>query len=156
MHAHETLIRNFYKAFQRNDYDTMQEAYHSNATYSDPVFGSLNSREAKAMWKMLITSAKDLKITVGEIRADDNEGSCRWEAHYTFSGTGRKVHNIITSHFVFQDGKIFKQEDKFNFWRWSWMALGGSGLVMGWSPYLLNAVQKKVKGRLLKYMEKPE
>lgn len=153
MHPNESLIRNFYQSFQQNNFVGMQNAYHPDATYSDPVFGKLNAAEAKAMWKMLITSAKDLKITFGEVKANDQTGSCRWEAHYTFSGTGRKVHNIIKAEFTFKDGKIFRHEDHFNFWRWSWMALGSSGLVMGWSPYLLHAVQKKVKARLDKFMK---
>lgn len=153
MHPNETLIHDFYKAFQRNDYRAMQESYHPQATFSDPVFGSLNSAEAKAMWQMLLTQAKDLKITLGEVKANEHEGSCRWDARYTFSGTGRKVHNQIQSTFIFKDGKIFRQDDNFNFWRWSSMALGGPGLVMGWSPYLLHAVQKKVRARLEKYMK---
>jgi ketosteroid isomerase-like protein len=153
MHTHEKLIRDFFKAFQRNDYRTMQESYHPEASYSDPVFGNLDAAQAKAMWKMLVTSAKDLHITYGDVKANDQEGSCRWDAQYTFSGTGRKVHNQIKSSFVFKDGKIFRHDDHFNFWRWSSMALGGPGLVMGWSPYLLHAVQKRVRGRLEKFMK---
>ena len=154
MHPHETLIHSYYKAFQDGDYRTMQDAYHGDATFSDPVFGNLNAAEVKAMWKMLVTSAKDLQITFADVKANDVEGSCRWDARYTFSGTGRKVHNIIKAHFTFQDGKILRHNDDFSFWRWSSMALGGSGLVMGWSPFLLHAVQKKVKGRLRRFMDK--
>lgn len=153
MHSNEKLIHDFYKAFQRNDYRIMQESYHPEATFSDPVFGNLDSAEVKAMWQMLLTQAKDLQITFGEILANEQGGSCRWDARYTFSGTGRKVHNQIKSTFTFKDGKIYEQDDNFNFWRWSSMALGGPGLVMGWSPYLLHAVQKKVRGRLEKFMK---
>lgn len=153
MHPNEKLVRDFYSAFQKNDYRTMQDSYGPDATYCDPVFGTLTSAQAKAMWKMLITSAKDLRITFGDINANDEAGTCRWDAHYTFSGTGRKVHNIIIANFVFKEGKIHRHDDRFNFWRWSSMALGGPGLIMGWSPYLLHAVQKKVRGRLEKFMK---
>ena len=153
MHPNEALIHGFYKAFQENDYRAMQDAYHPDARFADPVFGQLTAGEARAMWKMLVTSAKDLRIAYGDVKADDSSGTCRWEAWYTFTGTGRKVHNIIKANFAFRDGKIINHDDHFSFWRWSSMALGGPGLVMGWSPYLLNAVQRKVRGRLKRFME---
>ena len=154
MHANEALIHTFYQAFQKKDYRTMQESYHRDATFSDPVFQNLTSVEVKAMWEMLTSSAKDLEISYDNVRADNHEGECRWEARYTFSGTGRKVYNVISSRLQFQDGKIIKHTDHFNFWRWSRMALGGAGWLMGWTPYLLNAVRQKVRGRLQTFMKK--
>jgi ketosteroid isomerase-like protein len=154
MHPNEALIHQFYQAFQNRDYRTMQECYHTEATFSDPVFQNLTAQEVKAMWQMLTSSAKDLQIAYGNIKADDNKGVCRWEARYTFSGTGRRVHNIINARMQFRDGKILKHDDEFNFWRWSRMALGGPGWLMGWTPYLLNAVRNKVIGRLKIFMEK--
>jgi ketosteroid isomerase-like protein len=154
MHPNEALIHSFYKAFQNKDYRTMQESYHPEATFSDPVFQNLTSAEARAMWQMLVTSAKDLEITYGNVKADAHQGECHWEARYTFSGTGRKVHNVISSRLQFRDGKILRHADEFNFWRWSRMALGGPGWLMGWTPYLLNAVRQKVRGRLDNFMKK--
>lgn len=152
MHPNETLIHRFYQAFGQKDYQAMQNSYDPDASFSDPVFRNLSSAEVKAMWKMLISSAKDLDVTFGDVRAGDDEGQCRWEARYTFSGTGRKVHNVITAHFRFRNGKILVHEDNFNFWRWSRMALGTPGLLLGWTPYLLNAVRQKVRKRLEQYM----
>ncbi|HTF28866.1 MAG TPA: nuclear transport factor 2 family protein [Flavitalea sp.] len=153
MHPNETLIHRFYKAFGQKDYQTMHDSYHADASFSDPVFQNLSAVEAKAMWKMLVSSAKDLEITYEGVRADDDQGQCHWEARYTFSGTGRKVHNVIAAHFRFRNGKILEHKDHFNFWRWSRMALGAPGLLLGWSPYLLQAVRKKVRGRLEKFMK---
>lgn len=153
MPPNEALIHSFYQAFQKKDYRTMQEAYHPAASFSDPVFQHLSAAEVKAMWQMLITSATDLEIMYGQVKADDNHGGCHWEARYTFSGTGRKVHNKIDVNIEFKDGKIFRHEDNFNFWAWSRMALGTPGLLMGWSPYLIHAVRKKVRSRLNRFME---
>ena len=131
----------------------MQAAYHSEATFSDPVFPDLTASETKAMWQMLTSSAKDLVVTYYDVQANDLFGRCRWEAHYTFTGTGRKVHNVISAEFGFADGRIIRHVDQFSFWRWSRMALGPPGLLLGWSPYLLNAVRKKVRGRLMRFMK---
>jgi hypothetical protein len=152
MHPNETLIHRFYKAFGQKDYQTMQQAYDDKATFTDPVFQNLSAAEVKAMWKMLVTSAKDLEISFNSVKADDLQGQCNWEARYTFSGTGRKVHNVITANFRFTEGRISRHEDKFNFWRWSRMALGTPGVLLGWSPYLLNAVRRKVRRRLAQFM----
>ena len=153
MHPNEVLIRRFYEAFEKKDHEKMQASYHPEASFSDPVFPDLSADEVKAMWKMLTTSAKDLKVNFRDVQADDRQGSCRWEADYTFTGTGRKVHNKISAEFEFSEGKIIRHKDHFDFWRWSRMALGRPGLLLGWSPYLLNAVRKKVRRRLLRYMQ---
>ena len=153
MHPNEMLIRKFYQAFGQKDYQAMQQSYHPDAFFSDPVFPNLSAAEVKAMWKMLVTSGRDLVIIPGGIQADDNVGQCRWEARYTFSGTGRKVRNVIHAQFKFKNGLILRHEDKFDFWKWSRMALGASGLLLGWSPYLLNAVRQKARRRLERFMK---
>jgi hypothetical protein len=131
----------------------MQAAYHPDAVFSDPVFPDLSANEVKAMWKMLTTSAKDLTVISKNVEADERSGRCQWEAHYTFTGTGRKVHNIIAAKFQFSDGMIIRHTDQFSFWRWSRQALGGPGLLLGWSPWLLSAVRKKVRARLMRFMK---
>ena len=152
MHQNEQLIHQFYSAFNKADHQTMQASYHPEATFYDAVFEDLSSREVKAMWQMLVTSAKDLKITFSEVVADDQTGSCIWRAGYTFTATGRKVHNIIYASFDFKDGKILKHRDTFDLWRWSRMAFGAGGWLMGWSPVLKNKIRKAAQGRLAKFM----
>jgi hypothetical protein len=61
---------------------------------------------------------------------------------------------VIDADFEFKDGKIFRHRDHFDFWRWSRMALGTSGLLLGWTPFLKNKVQTTAKARLRKFMEK--
>jgi ketosteroid isomerase-like protein len=152
MHPNATLIQQFYTAFQAKNYGVMQDAYHTGAVFSDPVFQGLSSKEVKCMWQMLITSAKDMEITCSDISADETTGRCVWQAWYTFTTTGRKVHNIIHASFAFREGKIYRHNDHFNFWRWSGMALGTPGLLLGWSPLIRNKVRKTARRRLEKFM----
>lgn len=154
MHENEKLIHQFYTAFQHKDYVTMQELYHADATFSDPVFHNLNSKEVKAMWEMLITAGKDLSVSFRDIAANDTTGTCRWDARYTFSRTGRKVHNIIDASFEFSDGKIIKHQDTFNFWRWSRQALGSTGLMLGWTSVIQDKISETARRSLDKFMKK--
>jgi hypothetical protein len=154
MNDHETLIHRFYSAFQNKDYSTMQSLYHPQAHFSDPVFTSLDSSGVKAMWQMLVTAGKDLKITFQDVKADEKRGSCHWEAWYTFSRTGKKVHNIINASFEFKDGLILNHNDRFDFWRWSRLALGVPGWLLGWSPFLQNKIQKTARSSLQKFMQR--
>src|SRR5688572_5434345 len=154
MNDNERLIHRFYSAFQNKDYATMQGQYHPEAHFSDPVFTSLKSEEVKAMWQMLVTAGKDLKITFQDIKADDKHGSCHWEAWYTFSRTGKKVHNIIEASFEFSDGLIVKHEDQFDFWRWSRQAIGFPGWLLGWTPALKNKVRTTAATSLQKFMRR--
>lgn len=131
----------------------MQDAYHPEAKFADPVFPDLSASEVKAMWQMLVTSAKDLKVSCSDVWANDEHGECKWEAWYTFTATGRQVHNIIYASFEFKDGKILRHDDEFNFWRWSGMALGNPGLLLGWTPLIINKVRKTAGIRLRKFIQ---
>jgi hypothetical protein len=147
-----SLIKQFYTSFQNSDYVAMQQAYHPEAQFYDPVFERLDSTEVKAMWQMLLTAAKDLKIEFQDVKADDYSGSCRWDAWYTFSKTGRPVHNTIYASFEFRDGKIYRHQDMFDLWRWSRQALGVTGALLGWSPLVKHQVQRTAKGSLKKFI----
>ena len=95
------------------------------------------------MWRMLVARATDLVIRFYVKRADDTRGAAHWDADYTFVKTGRKVGNRIDAEFEFQDGLIRRHKDHFDFWRWSRMALGAPGVLLGWSPVIRNAVRKQ-------------
>jgi ketosteroid isomerase-like protein len=151
------IIDQFYTAFQKKDWKSMQALYHHDATFSDPVFQNLTSKEVKAMWHMLLTASKDLELTYSNVSGNDNKGSCRWDAFYSFSRTGRKVHNIITANFVFKDHKIASHIDDFDLWKWSAMALGWSGKLLGWSPLIKNKIRDMARRNLTKFIsEHPE
>jgi hypothetical protein len=153
MPDHAALITTFYSAFSQKDYETMQLCYHRDARFSDPAFGDLTSTEVKAMWKMLLTSGTDLRIVFNDVHADEQTGKCHWEAWYSFSLSGNKVHNIIDASFEFKDGLIYRHHDHFNFWRWSGMALGLPGYLLGWTSFMQNKVSSKAKARLKRFME---
>jgi hypothetical protein len=154
MSANAEVIRKFYTAFQQKDFLTMQSCYHHAATFRDPVFQNLDSREVKAMWQMLLTSSKDLRITFDNVKAEGDNGSCHWEAWYSFSRTGRQVHNIIDASMEFKDGLIYRHKDHFDFWRWSRQALGTSGLLLGWTPIVTNKVKAMARKNLDKMLVK--
>lgn len=151
--TNEALIRQFYEAFQQKDYDTMAKCYADTATFSDPVFQNLNAEEARNMWEMLLKRGKDLELTFDNIKATEKGGSADWKATYTFSQTGRKVVNHIHANFEIEDGKIVKHIDQFDFYRWSRQALGPSGLLLGWTPFLKNKVRTMARKGLSSFMK---
>ncbi len=153
MSEHEALIANFYRAFGDRDYKTMQQSYHPDAVFSDPVFTTLHGDEIGRMWEMLATTAKDLRIEAENIAANGNGITCRWHAWYPFSRTGREVHNIVNATFVFQDGKILRHTDNFDFYRWSRQALGLTGVVLGWTPFLQNKVRETAARSLKNFIQ---
>ena len=137
------LIERFYGAFAAADPDAMERCYHPEVRFSDPVFTDLRGPEVMKMWRMLLGRSDDLEIELGEHSAQDEEGTAHWTARYTFSRTGRHVVNEIDAAFEFEDGLIATHHDSFDFWRWSRMALGTPGLLLGWSPVL----KKKVRAQ---------
>lgn len=152
--THTTLINTFYEAFARLDHETMNACYADDVTFSDSVFKNLDAKQTKAMWHMLCTRAKDFKLTFTNVEASGQEGSCHWEPIYLFSSTGRPVHNKIDAKFWFKDGKITKHEDSFPLYRWTQMALGPMGYLLGWSPMIQNKVRKTAMGNLKSFIQK--
>ncbi len=152
MHPNEELLKTFYTSFQRRDPDAMTACYLPNVVFYDPVFQALRGKRAIAMWHMLIERSKDLEIIIGDIQADDLSGSAHWEANYTYSATGRKVHNVIDARFYFQEGKIFVHQDAFDIWKWASQALGMSGRLFGWTPFMQQVIRRTAARTLDGYM----
>lgn len=146
------VLDRFYMAFAVRDWATMGACYADDARFSDPVFRDLDANGVRAMWRMLLTNGTDLQVSYRVEAESQTTGLCQWEAQYTFSRSGRKVHNIIRSEFELRDGLIVVQRDHFDFWRWSRQALGTTGLVMGWSPLVRNKVRATAEAALKKSM----
>ncbi len=144
MHPHAQLIQTFYTTFQNRDAAGMAACYHADVVFSDPVFPHLERAKAVAMWQMFCARAEKsgLRIEFSNVQADDQSGRAHWDAHYTFSQTGRPVINRIDTAFSFRDGKIVRHTDSFDFWKWASMALGLRGQLLGWTPFVQSAVRK--------------
>jgi ketosteroid isomerase-like protein len=144
MHPHAELIERLYAAFARRDAVAMAECYAPEAQFRDPIF-DLAGPDVAAMWQMFCERGRDLVLTWSDVRADDAGGAAHWEPRYTFSVTGRPVHNRIDSRFTFRDGKIATHTDTFDLWRWSRMALGSKAVVLGWTPFVQKAIRAEAR-----------
>ena len=150
--SNAALIEKFYRAFQQRDYQTMANCYHPDASFQDGAF-TLQGKAIGAMWHMLCARGKDLEIEFS-VKEENGQVSAHWEPRYTFSQTGKFIHNIIDAEFEFKDGLIIKHIDRFNFWRWSRQALGIAGVLLGWSSMLQNKVGAMAQKTLHKFIEK--
>lgn len=153
MNNNKALIESFYRAFQNKDFKTMADCYHPDAYFRDEAFELNGGKEAGAMWHMLCERGTDMKMTFS-VTEEQGKITAHWEPTYSFSQTGRFVHNIIDAEFEFKDGKIIKHIDRFNFWSWSRQALGLPGLVLGWTPLLRKKVSAMAMGNLRKFIAK--
>ena len=128
MHPNVQLIETLYAALARRDGAAMAACYARHARFKDPVF-DLRDDEVGAMWQMLCERASDLRVEWHDVTADASSGSAHVEAWYTFSVTGRPVHNVIDAKFRFADGRIIKHRDRFDLWRGGahaiWLDPGG-------------------------------
>jgi ketosteroid isomerase-like protein len=137
MNSQEKTIQRFYESFIARDAEGMAKCYHPEVVFSDPVFGRLSGAEATGMWRMLCARAQGLAITFSSVSASGDSGSAHWEATYTFSKTGRRVHNV----------------DRFNLWKWAGMALGPAGILLGWTPMVRGAVRKEARKGLAEFLQ---
>lgn len=151
----EALINKFYTAFKNLDSKTMASCYHEDIVFKDPAFGVLEGNRAKAMWQMLCESqkGKNFRVIASNIKANETNGSANWEAFYTFSKTGRKVHNIINGVFEFKEGLIAKHTDEFNLHKWAKQALGIKGFFFGGMPFFKTKFQNQTNYLLDKFIK---
>lgn len=133
----------------------MADCYAGNAVFNDEAFVNLNAAEVRAMWKMLIQRGGDtLNLTFEHVTANEREGSADWTARYIFSQTGRKVVNVIHARFEFENGKIVRHTDQFDFYKWSKQALGLTGLLLGKFGFFKKKVQAGARKSLEAFMKK--
>jgi hypothetical protein len=155
MHANAKLISDFYTAFTRKDGVAMGACYADSARFSDPVFPDLDASQVRAMWRMFCeTPGSDLSVTFSGVEADDASGRAHWDAHYTFGLTKRQVENSIDASFELLDGKIVRHIDRFDFWKWTRMALGTPGVLLGWTPIVQGKVRRQARARLDAFIAK--
>lgn len=129
----------------------MGRCYAPDAQFSDPVFPDLHGPQVSAMWRMLCTRATDLRIAFRDVFASGDTGSAHWEAWYTYSATGRPVHNVIDARFTFRDGLIVRHTDRFDLYAWARHALGPKGLLLGWAPPVQAAIRRQAAGALARF-----
>ena len=89
------------------------------------------------------------------MKVEETIVTLQWEAKYTFSKTGRKVHNKIHASVEIQNGKIVKHKDSFNLRRWASQALGLKGALLGGTAFFRKKLQSQTNGLLDKF-EKPQ
>jgi ketosteroid isomerase-like protein len=142
LHANQALIEHFFASFAKRDGAAMAACYAPDAHFADPIF-ELDGAAIGGMWSMFCDRGHDLAISWRDVRTDVDNGSAHWDARYTFSLTGRKVHNRIAAAFTFRDGKFASHRDSFDLWRWSRMALGPKGAVLGWTPFVRNTIREQ-------------
>lgn len=70
------VLERFYTAFSQRDWATMGACYHSDARFSDPVFTDLDAAGVRSMWRMLLTSGTDLRITFRVLEESATGGAC--------------------------------------------------------------------------------
>ena len=152
----KSTISTFYTSFQNRDADAMVACYHDEIIFEDPAFGVLKGERAKTMWRMLCESQKGkaFKLEFSGIQVEGNSGFALWEAQYTFSKTGRHVHNKIDAKFQFEDGLIIKHDDRFNLHEWAKQALGFQGWLLGGTGFFQKKLQQQTNEMLRKYIEK--
>ncbi|MEN9569104.1 MAG: hypothetical protein RL172_335 [Bacteroidota bacterium] len=153
MDAKAALVQKFYTAFQQKDYAGMNGCYADDIVFYDPAFELLRGDEVRYMWEMLCKNARDFSLEYNGITALDEEYyTCNWIAHYTFSKTGRQVHNHIKAHMRIIDGKIVEHSDAFSLHRWSSQALGFAGKLFGWNSFFQRKIKNTARKNLLAFI----
>lgn len=150
------LVQRFYDNFARGDAAGMNACYAPDVVFSDPVFGTLHGDRARAMWTMLCSGLVDFALTYEVADVGDAVGHVHWIADYTYSATKRRVRNVVDATLTFRDGLIARHDDRFDLWKWSSQALGPSGAILGWTPFVRAKIATMAAARLDAFVARTE
>jgi hypothetical protein len=143
--ANAAVLERLFNGLNRHDHETMARCYHSEAIFKDIAFELRGQKQIHAMWHMICE--RDIRVTFELINVDGDIGRAKVVDDYTFSSTGRRVHNVIESRFCFQNGVIIKHDDVCDARVWAAMALGDvSGFLAGRCRFL-RSVKARAKLR---------
>lgn len=147
---HVALIGAFFDALGRGDLATVEQCYHPEVSFGDPIFQEIEGRDrVMRMWRVQHRMRTELHLAYRDLWADDHSGTARWSVDYVVAGTGRRVTDRIESLFRFDDGLIVRHHDDFDFRRWSKMALGKPhGLLFGWTPSWRQSIRDRAARQL--------
>jgi predicted SnoaL-like aldol condensation-catalyzing enzyme len=126
-HANTILLDRLFTSLDGHDHAAMAGCYGTAAKFSDIAFCLEGRKQIHAMWHMICEG--DIRAKFHIVDADNHSAQVNVTDDYTFSSTGRKVHNVIQSRFRFQDGVIIEHQDSCDARAWAAMALGGAS---GW------------------------
>jgi ketosteroid isomerase-like protein len=132
-HPNALLIDRLFTALNRHDHQAMADCYADDATFHDIAYDLREKRRIHDMWRMICEGESHIQVKIGNIDANDREGTAAIVDEYDFGRTkddpGKPVVNRITSRFVFRDGRVAKQVDDCDPRAWAEMAIGGP---VGW------------------------
>lgn len=148
------LIANFYESFGKLDAQGMIDYYHDQIEFEDPIFGKLNSKKVRSMWRLLLSKDSDMKVSYCDVKTQGNLGYAKWKATYFYGSKKRKITNECKASFEFKDGKIIRHTDTYSLWRWSHQAFGFVGLLLGWTSFFKNKITNKAQKALLDFETK--
>jgi ketosteroid isomerase-like protein len=144
----EALVRRWFDALARLDGEALAACYHPSASFSDPLFPDLRGARVGWRWRLLARGATDMRVSYDILGGDERKALVRWRARWRLAGSGRAVANEVESTFTFWDGRIVRQVDAFDFWRWSRSSLGPAGWLLGWIPALRRAAGRRALQQL--------
>lgn len=135
----------YWDALAACDGAAMATCYAGDADFQDEVF-QLHGADIGTMWAGLFRPGAKVTVKTHPLKETGEVVTGTWEAWYEFQG--RPIHNVIHSTFLLKDGLIVSQRDRFNFWKWTRMALGLKGTLLGWTPMVRKAVQRQAMKRI--------
>ncbi len=147
MNSKEIAIK-FYDAFSAANIDVLKQLYDKKLIFNDNIFVNLDYNETISMWSSLLVGNKNMSIKYEIKKYSEKYVEVEWIADYLFTSTNRNVKNIILAKMEIDQGKIINHTDNFDFYKWSQMAFGITGVLIGWTSFFKNKVRTEAYNKL--------
>lgn len=144
-----TVVDRFFEALRRADTRVVDSCYHSQISYSDPLFEDLRGALVPLRWRMLLTQVDGFSLEHALVFADERKAQVQWTANYRLKG--REIRIPILSTLAIWDDLIVRQVDEYDFWQYCRQARGLGGFLLGGTEPFQNTVKRRARRELERF-----
>lgn len=144
-----TVVDRFFEALRRADVSVIDNCYHPQISYSDPLFEDLRGTRVALRWRMLLTQATSFSLEHSLVFADERKAQVQWTANYLLNG--RSVRIPMLSTLAIWDDLIVRQVDEYDLWKYCRQTHGLTGTLLGGLQFFQKIIKRRARNELERF-----
>ncbi|MFA5899664.1 MAG: nuclear transport factor 2 family protein [Hyphomicrobium sp.] len=127
------VTEGLFLALRRRDATGVAACYDQDAVFSSPIIGDVRGADVEALWRAIFAATCDSTLSFTIVDLGLTSARVEGIAKYSLLASGRSVTSRFNSALHIRDLRVMQHDDNFDAWAWASMALGPTGLLLGWS-----------------------
>lgn len=144
--------KQFFHDIKHNNFGEAFALFDSELIFNNPIVKDLTLLETINLWKYILYKGRHVSVEYEFISSNDKQVKMHWFLHYESNFTHRKLTNDIVTVFHIKNGKIYAQEDDFDFYEWAKQTYRFGGRLIAKVPFLKRRAIEEFNKHFRNYM----